>query len=129
MLSWGDGDCGPVGRRERSVLAGRADGLDNSHQVVAVQVGSAGQAEALLEEPAGDVAAAAAVAGEDRLQVHRLPDGRDSMFSRSRARRMSSRVAPNCSGSTVMQVSQRVDRPWGSSGMKAIPGRPPSARR
>jgi hypothetical protein len=36
--------------------------------------------------------------------------GRDSMFSASRARRTSSRVAPKRAGSITIQVSQRVER-------------------
>jgi len=43
---------------------------------------------------------------------------------------MSSCVAPNWAGSTVMQVSQRVQRPHDASGMKIsgmkmMSGRPP----
>ena len=58
--------------------------------------------------------------------------GRASMCSASRARRMVSRSAPNCTGSTVMTVSQRVWRPQGASRpmgtRKALPGRSPTLK-
>ena len=55
------------------------------------------------------------------VDAYGLPRGRDLM---------SSCVAPNWAGSTVMQVSQRVQRPHDASGMKIsgmkmMSGRPP----
>ena len=79
--------------------------------VLICQIGSTGQAEPLVEEYLGHRSTPTPILGIDRLQVHGLPDRPGLDVVLLEVERMSSREAPNASGSTRMQVSQQLDRP------------------
>ena len=74
-----------------------------------------GEAEAVLDDLLGHLPADHRMLGEHGLEVNWLPDDRDLVLVASR--------------STRIQVSQKVDRQPGASGMKVNPGKCPSRSR